>query len=92
MQLVRRAYPTLRERIAFAVQSLCDTMLRVSCATYPTFLAAFKLLPPSYLTWASAVKARMTYYRAARDVPAYAAYLETSAGARLQRIEAARTI
>ena len=39
--------------------------------SYLINLGVFKLLPPSYLAWASHVKARKAYYRAFRDVPAY---------------------
>lgn len=80
MNLSQRTRPTLRERITFAVQTPCDWILRASCATYPTFLAIFKLLPPSYLQWASRVKARKAYYRAIRQVPAYADFIRAQTG------------
>jgi len=35
----------------------------------------FRLLPPSYLAWASRVKARRAYYRAIHQVPAYRQFL-----------------
>src|SRR4051812_45148648 len=75
MPTPRRVRPTLRERLAFAVQVPCDFILKVACGTYPTFLGVFKLLPPSYLRWASGVKARKAYYRALRKVPAYGAFV-----------------
>jgi phenylacetate-coenzyme A ligase PaaK-like adenylate-forming protein len=82
MNLQRRIRPTLREHLAFALQVPCDWVLKVSCATYATFLGMFKLLPPAYLAWASEVKARKAYYRAVRDVPAYRTFLRgrTDAG------------
>ena len=70
----QRVNPTLRERLAFAVQAPCDITLKLACASYPTFLGAFKLLPPRYLAWASKVKARKAYYRALDRVPAYGTY------------------
>ena len=56
MRTQRRFRPTLRERLAFAAQTPCDFLLKAACATYPTFLGAFKRLPPAYLSWASSVK------------------------------------
>jgi phenylacetate-CoA ligase len=67
--------------VSFAVQTPCDLILKAACATYPTFLAAFRLLPPSYLAWAAGVKARKAYYRALREVPAYEAFVSAQAGA-----------
>lgn len=81
MPVQRRIRPTLRERVSFAVQTPCDLILKAACATYPTFLAAFRLLPPSYLAWAAGVKARKAYYRALREVPAYEAFVSAQAGA-----------
>jgi phenylacetate-CoA ligase len=81
MNLERRVRPTLRERLAFAVQVPCDWLLKLSCATYATFLGVFKLLPPRYLAWASEVKARKAYYRAVNEVPAYRKFLRGRSGA-----------
>lgn len=81
MSTQRRVRPSLSERLAFAVQTPCDFLLKIACATYPTFLGVFKLLPPSYLAWASRVKARKAYYRALRTVPAYGAFVGTQRGA-----------
>jgi len=81
MDLDRRAHPSLRERITFVLQTPCDWILKASCATYPTFLAIFRLLPPAYLEWASRVNARRAYYRALRNVPAYGQFLRTQPGA-----------
>lgn len=78
MNLDRRTTATLRERIAFAAQAPCDWLIKASCASYSTFLATFKLLPPRYLAWASEIKARKAYYRAIRQVPAYGEFLRTS--------------
>src|SRR5689334_2068964 len=72
----QRVSPTLRERLAFAVQAPCDIALKLACGSYPTFLGAFKLLSPRYLAWASRTKARKAYYRALDRVPAYAAYVD----------------
>src|SRR6266550_4012824 len=77
MNLDQRTQPTIRERLEFALQAPCDWVLRASCATYVTFLAIFRLLPPSYLSWASRVKARKAYYRALRNVPAYRRFLDS---------------
>lgn len=57
MDLNRRTHPTLKERFEFALQAPCDFVLRLACASYTTFLGVFKLLPPSYMAWASRVKA-----------------------------------
>ena len=75
-----RVRPTLRERLAFAVQVPCDLILKIACGTYPTFLGVFKLLPPAYLAWASRVKARKAYYRALTKVPAYEAFVGAHRG------------
>ena len=77
MNLDQRTKPTIRERIEFALQTPCDWILKVSCVTYATFLAMFRILPPSYLGWASRVKARKAYYRALRTVPAYGRFLDS---------------
>jgi hypothetical protein len=63
MNLDQRARPTLKERLEFVVQAPCDWILKASCVRYASFLAMFRLLPPSYLAWASRVKARKAYYR-----------------------------
>ncbi|MDP4228966.1 MAG: phenylacetate--CoA ligase family protein [Bacteroidota bacterium] len=76
----RRTTPSLRERLSFAIQTPIDWLLKISCATYPTFLAVFKTLPPSYLVWASEVRARRAYYRAVRNIPAYEAYVNSQSG------------
>ena len=75
MNLDQRTQPTLSERLEFAAQAPCDWILKASCATYATFLAMFRLLPPGYLSWASRVKARKAYYRAVQRVPAYREFL-----------------
>jgi phenylacetate-CoA ligase len=55
-----------------------DWLIKASCVTYPTFLKMFELLPASYLTWASAVRARRAYYRALRTVPAYGRFVKAN--------------
>jgi phenylacetate-CoA ligase len=77
VNLDQRIQPTLRERLEFAVQAPLDWVLKAACVTYTTFLAMFRLLPPSYLAWASRVKARKAYYRALRQVPAYRRFLDS---------------
>ncbi len=77
MNLDQRTQPTLRERFEFAIQAPLDWVLKAACVTYTTFLAMFRLLPPSYLAWASRVKARKAYYRALRQVPAYRRFLDS---------------
>lgn len=81
MNLDQRIQPTFRERFEFGLQVPCDWILKASCVRYATFLGMFRLLPPSYLEWASRVKARKAYYRAQRKVPAYRAYLDSRADA-----------
>lgn len=83
MPAQRPVRPTLRERLAFAVQTPCDIALKLACASYPTFLGAFKLLSPRYLAWASRVKARKAYYRALDRVPAYGTYAGGRADSRI---------
>src|ERR1700738_5731098 len=80
MNLDQRTRPTLKELLEFALQAPCDWILKASCVKYATFLAMFKLLPPSYLAWASRVKARKAYYRALRRVPAYRQFLRAEGG------------
>jgi len=82
MNLEQRTQPTFRERLEFALQTPCDWILKASCVKYETFLVMFRALPPSYLSWASRVKARRAYYRALRRVPAYRRFLHL-AGTRL---------
>jgi len=80
MRTERRVRPTLREHLAFAIQTPCDFILKAACGTFPTFLGVFKLLPPVYLSWASSVKARKAYYRALREVPAYGEFVRARSG------------
>ena len=83
MNLDQRAQPTLKERLEFVAQAPCDWILKASCVRYASFLAMFRLLPPSYLAWASRVKARKAYYRACRTVPAYRQFLVAEGSARV---------
>src|SRR6202165_110177 len=80
MNLDQRTRPNLKERLEFALQAPCDWILKASCVKYASFLAMFRLLPPSYLAWASRVKARRAYYRALREVPAYRQFLAAEGG------------
>lgn len=80
MKTTKRLFPTVLERVAFAVQIPCDWTLKLCCTTYPTFLALFRIMPPAYMAWASRIKARKAYYRALRTVPAYGVHVRRSAG------------
>jgi phenylacetate-coenzyme A ligase PaaK-like adenylate-forming protein len=87
MNLDPRIRPTTRERLEFALQTPCDFVLRLACATYPTFLGVFKLMPPAYMAWASRVKARKAYYRALREVPAYRVFMLARANGRISETD-----
>ncbi len=57
-------------------------LLRLACASFDTFYWTFKILPPQYLEWTSKARARIAALHAAKDVPAYAQFLQTGRGAR----------
>jgi phenylacetate-CoA ligase len=69
------ANPTLRERAQFLLLAPFNALLKVACATFPTFLALFETLSPGFLEWAGRTRARAAFYRAARQVPGYAHFL-----------------
>ncbi|HUL19724.1 MAG TPA: hypothetical protein VLV29_10705, partial [Steroidobacteraceae bacterium] len=69
------ARPTLGERVRFAALVPFDFLLQVACVRFETFLALFERLAPAFLDWAGRWRARRAFYRAAREVPAYRAFL-----------------
>jgi phenylacetate-CoA ligase len=71
-------HPTLRERVDFLILVPFNMVLKVACATFPTFLVLFEALSPRFLEWAGRCRARAAFYRAARLVPGYADFLATA--------------
>ncbi|MDB5105412.1 MAG: coenzyme synthetase [Fibrobacteres bacterium] len=67
--------PTLFERLQFLALGPRDLLLALICVRYETFIWGITLLPPRYMEWTSRIRARRSFYRAARKVPAYASYL-----------------
>ncbi|MBI3110952.1 MAG: phenylacetate--CoA ligase family protein [Ignavibacteriales bacterium] len=67
--------PTPAERLAFLFLVFFNLFVQVACASFETFLLLFKALPPWFLDWAGRFRARAAFYRAARNVPAYADFL-----------------
>jgi phenylacetate-CoA ligase len=73
---LRRA--TIGERARFAALAPFNFILQVACVRFETFLALFERLTPGFLDWAGRWRARATFYRAARDVPAYRQFLKSA--------------
>jgi phenylacetate-CoA ligase len=70
--------PTMGERLRFAALVPFNFILQIACVRFETFLALFEKLSPGFLDWAGQWRARVTFYRAARDVPAYREFLESA--------------
>jgi phenylacetate-CoA ligase len=77
-----RLRPTWGERLQLFAVGPRDVVLYLVCRSYRSFVWSFEHLPPGYLAWSSRIRARRALYRAARDVPAYAAFLEQRAATR----------
>lgn len=67
--------PTLNERLGFLFLKFFNLLMQAACVRFETFLAFFQTLPPWFLDWAGRLRARAAFYRAARNVPAYAKFL-----------------
>ena len=50
-------------------------MLLLVCSSYRTFVWAFHAMGPRYMAWTSGIRAKRAFYRAVRDVPAYAKFV-----------------
>jgi len=76
----RRQVPhsTFAERVRFAALAPFNLILRAACVRFETFLALFVRLTPAFLEWAGRWRARATFYRAARQVPAYRQFLRSA--------------
>ena len=70
--------PSMRERLDFLLLFPINTVLKVACVRYGSFLAIFKSLSPQVLEWVGKANARAAFFRAARRVPAYARFLAAS--------------
>jgi phenylacetate-CoA ligase len=75
-RLVLRA--TLAERARFAALVPFNLVTRLACVRFETFLAFFLRMTPAFLDWAGRWRARATFYRAARRVPAYRHFLRSA--------------
>jgi phenylacetate-CoA ligase len=53
-----------------------NLILRLACTSFDAFYWTYKILPPGYLEWAGRVRARAAALHAAKDVPAYASFLQ----------------
>jgi phenylacetate-CoA ligase len=69
---------TLTEKARFAALVPFNLILKLACARFETFLALFVRLTPAFLEWAGRWRARATFYRAARTVPAYRHFLRSA--------------
>lgn len=69
--------PRWTDRLQFLALGPRDLLLYVVCLTYGTFFWSFRRLPPRYLAWTSNVRARRAFFRAVRNVPAYAEFVKT---------------
>lgn len=73
------ASPRWIDRIQFLTLGPRDLLLYIVCLTYHTFYWSFTILSPRYLAWTSRIRAKRAFYRAAKNVPAYAAFLSNHA-------------
>ena len=71
-----RATPA--EKARFAVLAPFNLITRLACVRFETFLAFFLRMTPAFLDWAGRWRARATFYRAARRVPAYRHFLRAA--------------
>ena len=74
--------PTWGERLQMFAVGPRDVILYLACRSYRSFVWSFERLLPGYLAWSSRIRARRAFYRAAREVPAYAAFLAQHAATR----------
>lgn len=78
----RAARPGWMDRLAMAALAPRDLILRLMAVSYRSFIWGLAQLSPGYLAWDSRARARRAFFRAARQVPAYASFLaERRAGA-----------
>ncbi len=68
--------PRWMDRLHFLALGPRDWLLYLVCLTYRTFFWSFRHLPPRYLAWTSHVRARRAFFRAVRNVPAYAEFVK----------------
>jgi phenylacetate-CoA ligase len=80
IRLARRviAGPTPRERVRFAALVPFNLLVKLACIRFESFLALFERLTPAFLDWAGRWRARATFYRAVRTVPAYRQFLRSA--------------
>jgi phenylacetate-CoA ligase len=69
---------TIGERARFAALVPFNFILKITCVRFASFLALFERLTPGFLDWAGRWRARATFYRSARDVPAYRQFLRSA--------------
>lgn len=67
--------PTIAERLSIATLGPRDWMLRLISVRYETFLWGFSVMQPRLLAASSCLRAKRAFYRAVKNVPAYAAHL-----------------
>jgi phenylacetate-CoA ligase len=72
------AGPTLGERARFAALAPFNLLLQLACIRFETFLVLYARLTPAFLDRAGRWRARATFYRAARAVPAYRQFLRSA--------------
>jgi phenylacetate-CoA ligase len=69
---------SLAEQARFAALAPFNIVLKLACVRFETFLAFFLRMTPAFLEWAGRWRARATFYRAARRVPAYRHFLRSA--------------
>jgi phenylacetate-CoA ligase len=69
--------PSLWDRLQFIALGPRDLLLKLICMSYRSFIWGFSKLPPRYMAWTSRMRGKRALYRAVRQVPAYAKFLET---------------
>ena len=67
--------PSWTDRLHFLALGPREWLLFLVCITYRSFLRSFQLLGPGYLSWTSRIRARRAFFRAVREVPAYARFI-----------------
>ena len=67
--------PTLADRLAFALVAPRTWLLKLLCARFEGFVWTFRHVPPAFLAWDSAIRARKAFHRARRKVPAYGRFV-----------------
>ena len=67
--------PGILERLQFILLGPRDLLLKLICVNYQSFIWGFRKLSPKYMEWSARIRARRAFYKAVKEVPAYAQFV-----------------